>query len=34
MTETTVDKGLVAYQNGDYASALSEWLALAEQGNA
>ena len=29
-----VDKGLAAYESGDYATALSEWRPLAEQGNA
>ena len=28
------DKGVTAYQNGDYATALKEWTPLAEQGNA
>ncbi len=28
------DKGLVAYQNGDYKTALQEWQPLAEQGDA
>ena len=27
-------KGLTAYQNGDYATALREWTPLAKQGNA
>ena len=27
-------KGLTAYQSGDYATALREWTPLAEQGNA
>ena len=27
-------KGLTAYDNGDYATALREWKPLAEQGNA
>ena len=28
------EKGMEAYQNGDYATALSIWLPLAEQGDA
>jgi TPR repeat protein len=28
------DKGFDAYNNGDYATALEEWLPLAEQGDA
>ncbi len=28
------DKGLTAYQNGDYVTALNEWRPLAEQGDA
>ena len=28
------DKGLTAYKNGDYATALKEWKPLAEQGDA
>ena len=28
------DKGVQAYENGDYATALTEWAPLAEQGNA
>ena len=28
------DKGVAAYQSGDYATALREWKPLAEQGNA
>jgi TPR repeat protein len=28
------DKGLVAYDGGDFATAFKEWLPLAEQGNA
>ena len=28
------DKGLAAYKQGDFATALSEWKPLAEQGNA
>ena len=28
------DKGLTAYNNGDFATALKEWKPLAEQGNA
>ena len=28
------DKGLVAYDGGDFAAAVEEWLPLAEQGNA
>ena len=28
------DKGLVAYRNGDYEKALTEWMLLAKQGNA
>lgn len=28
------EKGLAAYQRGDYATALEEWRPLAEQGNA
>ena len=27
------DKGLTAYKNGDYATALKEWKPLAEQGD-
>jgi hypothetical protein len=29
-----LQKGYVAYQRGDYATALLEWRPLAEQGNA
>jgi len=29
-----LQKGLTAYQNGDYATALREWTPLAEQGDA
>ena len=29
-----LQKGLTAYQSGDYANALREWKPLAEQGNA
>ena len=28
------DKGLTAYNNGDYATALKQWTPLAEQGDA
>ena len=27
------DEGMAAYERGDYATALEEWLPLAEQGN-
>jgi len=31
---TGFDEGLTAYERGDYATALREWLPLAEQGHA
>ena len=31
---TAYKKGLIAYQSGDYATALREWTPLAEQGDA
>ena len=31
---TAYKKGLIAYQSGDFASALREWKPLAEQGDA
>lgn len=34
MSETTPDAGLIAYENGDYTTALNEWLPLAESDNA
>lgn len=30
----TPEKGIEAYQNGDFATALTEWLTLAQEGNA
>lgn len=33
MTESTQDAGLIAYQQGDYETALNEWHKLAESGN-
>lgn len=34
MTETIQDKGLIAYENGDFETAFAEWKILAEEDNA